>query len=126
MQPVITPFELDVALNRDRNWSGEFHADFQDLLPGGKSYKEFCGQGTDATDVSLIDGRLRTTSLSVDAENTALMAQQTTLAVLHKGGGGQFLTERAWQGLEQKLGDTPLHKANRGRMGIPMRYDSET
>ena len=126
MQPVITPFELDVALNRDRNWSGEFHADFQDLLPGGKSYKEFCRQGNDATDVSLIDGRLRTTSLSVDAENTALMAQQTTLAVLHEGGGGQFLTERAWQGLEQKLGDTPLHKANRGRMGIPMRYDGET
>ena len=29
MQPVITPFELDVALNQARDWTGDFAADFQ-------------------------------------------------------------------------------------------------
>ena len=126
MQPVITPFELDVALNRDRDWAtGEFHADFQDLLPEGKSFKEFYGYGADVTDVSLITGRLRTTGLGVDAENKAVVTQKTTLAVLHTEGGGQYLAERSWQGLEQKLGETPLQKADKGRMGTAMGYEGE-
>lgn len=127
MQPVVTPFELDVALNRDRDWAtGEFHADFQDLLPEGKSFKEFYAYGADATDVSLITGRLRTTGLGAEeAEKKAVMTQQTALAVLHTGGGGQYLAERSWQGLEQKLGETPLQKADKGRMGIATGYDGE-
>ena len=126
MQPVVTPFELDIALNRNRNWTtGEYHADFQDLLPGGKSYKEFHGHDSDSTDVSLITGRLRTTGLDINVEKKAVMAQQTALAALHTGGGGQYLAQRSWQGLEQKLGETPLVKAEKGRKGIAMGYDSE-
>lgn len=127
MQPVVTPFELDVALNRDRDWdTGEFHADFQDLLPGGRSFKDFYAYGADAFDMSLITGRLRNTGLGVeDAEKKAVMAQQTALAVLHTGGGGQYLSQRSWQGLEQNLGEAPLQKADKGRKGIAMSYDGE-
>ena len=33
-QPVITPFELELACNQDREWTGEYVTDFKDLLPG--------------------------------------------------------------------------------------------
>ena len=29
LKPVVTPFELDLALNKDREWSGGFVANFQ-------------------------------------------------------------------------------------------------
>ena len=33
-RPVITPYELEIALNPDRDWTGEYTSDFRDLLPG--------------------------------------------------------------------------------------------
>lgn len=33
-QPVITPYELEVALNQDRKWTGDYITDFSELLPG--------------------------------------------------------------------------------------------
>lgn len=33
-RPVVTPFEMEVACNKHREWSGEYITDFQDLLPG--------------------------------------------------------------------------------------------
>lgn len=33
-RPVITPFELEVALNSARSWTGDYITDFQQLLPG--------------------------------------------------------------------------------------------
>lgn len=33
-RPVVTPFEMEVACNKRREWSGEYVTDFQDLLPG--------------------------------------------------------------------------------------------
>ena len=33
-RPVITPFELEVALNSARSWTGNYITDFRNLLPG--------------------------------------------------------------------------------------------
>lgn len=33
-RPVVTPFEMEVACNKNREWNGEYITDFQDLLPG--------------------------------------------------------------------------------------------
>jgi len=33
-RPVITPFELEVALNTARTWTGNYITDFRQLLPG--------------------------------------------------------------------------------------------
>ena len=33
-RPVITPFELEVALNSNRQWTGDYTTDFRQLLPG--------------------------------------------------------------------------------------------
>ena len=35
LRPIITPFELDIALNSEREWFGSsFKADFKSILPG--------------------------------------------------------------------------------------------
>lgn len=36
-----------------------------------------------------------------------------------------FLAERSWRGLEQKLGETPVAKAGKGRKGIAIAYEEE-
>lgn len=36
-----------------------------------------------------------------------------------------FLAERSWRGLEQKLGETPVVKAVKGRKGIAIAYEEE-
>ena len=55
-------------------------------------------------------------------EKFALVAQETQISELHRNGGGEFLSQKSWQGLEQKLGQTPVTKAVQGRTGIPMEY----
>lgn len=33
-RPVVTPFEMELACNKHREWTGEYVTDFRDLLPG--------------------------------------------------------------------------------------------
>ena len=33
-KPVVTPFEMEVACNRGREWSEDYVTDFRNLLPG--------------------------------------------------------------------------------------------
>ncbi len=33
-RPMVTPFELEVACNEAREWSGDYYTDFRELLPG--------------------------------------------------------------------------------------------
>ncbi|XP_022659838.1 2-(3-amino-3-carboxypropyl)histidine synthase subunit 2-like isoform X2 [Varroa destructor] len=37
-RPVVTPYELEVALNPNRTWGAHFSTDFNDILPGGPAY----------------------------------------------------------------------------------------
>ncbi len=130
MQPVVTPLELDLALNaarRDYSWT-DFSADFKDVLPGQPLYKEFVTDSSDG-DVSLLTGKARTMNLggeeSAANECQALVAQDTRVGLVHSGGGGEFLVERSWRGLEQKLGETPVEKAIQGPTGIASGYRGE-
>jgi len=51
----------------------------------------------------------------------ALVPTQTELSELHQNGGGESLSEKSWQGLEVKLGQTEeVTKAVKGKNGIPM------
>lgn len=38
---------------------------------------------------------------------------------------GEFLLGRTWQGLDPRLGQTPLAKATEGATGLAMGYDYE-
>ncbi|XP_071341864.1 2-(3-amino-3-carboxypropyl)histidine synthase subunit 2 [Trachinotus anak] len=132
-KPVVTPFEMDVACNKNREWSEEYVTDFRHLLPGGQSHVPLADQQQeegDETDVSLITGALRSHSLlkSEPAEpscGSSVVLRNQTLTVANTNSAASFLAERSWRGLEQKLGETPVVKAVEGRRGIAIAYEEE-
>lgn len=38
-QPVVTPFEMELACNSSREWTGDYEVDFRQLLPGLSLYR---------------------------------------------------------------------------------------
>uniref|UniRef100_W5KIG8 2-(3-amino-3-carboxypropyl)histidine synthase subunit 2 n=1 Tax=Astyanax mexicanus TaxID=7994 RepID=W5KIG8_ASTMX len=135
-RPVVTPFEMEVACNKHREWSGEYVTDFRDLLPGGSSHVDFpepdeSANEEDSTDVSLITGALRSSCLRSSSEPanassaSSLVIRNQTLTVANANPAVSFLAGRSWQGLEPKLGETPVVKAVEGRRGIAIAYEEE-
>ena len=128
LRPIITPFELDVALNNDREWTGHYYANFSDILPDGKEYCEF-EKNPNGADMSLVSGKIRVNEDTAEDRDiigeTALATQDTRITTLHKSGGGEYLSQRTWQGLEQKLGETPASVIVEGQKGIAWGYENE-
>ncbi|XP_061613427.1 2-(3-amino-3-carboxypropyl)histidine synthase subunit 2 [Phyllopteryx taeniolatus] len=130
-RPVVTPFEMEVACNRNREWSAEYVTDFRHLLPGGQNYVPLAeGQEEcDETDVSLITGALRSHKLDSDHAKprcgSSLVLRNQTLTVANTNSAASFLATRSWRGLEQKLGETSVGKAVEGRRGIAIAYEEE-
>ncbi|XP_067679794.1 2-(3-amino-3-carboxypropyl)histidine synthase subunit 2-like isoform X2 [Haliotis asinina] len=132
-KPVVTPFEVEIALNSEREWTGDYITDFQEILPGAASYVEI-PEDEDAqsvADVSLISNRIRMMGTHDETEamttSTALVSRDQNMAVatVKAQSAGEFLGARTWQGLERNLGDTPVTKATEGRSGIAASYDDE-
>ena len=155
LQPVITPWELEIACNKELDWTGEYITDFKALLPGGSHYQppsERRGEGEDEEvgDMSLVSGRsFNTTKLLSENykldRNTSpdhfrmrgmglggnsgsgelMVVNDKTVASLHEGGGGEFLASKSWSGLEQKLGATKVTGVVEGTIGIAAGYEKE-
>ncbi|KAF7660904.1 hypothetical protein LDENG_00272870 [Lucifuga dentata] len=130
-RPVVTPFEMEVACNKKRDWSEEYVTDFHHLLPGGQSHVPLADeQESDETDMSLITGALRSKNLlstepAESAFGSSVILRNQTLTVANSNSAASFLVNRSWRGLEQKLGETPVVKAAEGRRGIAIAYEGE-
>lgn len=129
-QPVLTPFELEVALNPGREWQPKIVTDFRKLLPGESDCIDFEGfDGEQTSDVSLITGKLRKIGRGDDSnsviDETSLTNRNEGLTVAHVHTGAGYLQNRSWKGLEQNLGETEVKKAGEGAKGIAMGYENE-
>ncbi|XP_041824486.1 2-(3-amino-3-carboxypropyl)histidine synthase subunit 2 isoform X2 [Melanotaenia boesemani] len=130
-KPVVTPFEMDVACNKNREWSEEYVTDFRHLLPGGRSHVPPSDQQDgDEADVSLITGSLRNQNLRsrdpVESSfGSSVVLRNQTLTVSNPNSAASFLAGRSWRGLEPKLGETAVMKAVEGRRGIAIAYEEE-
>ncbi|XP_023121109.1 2-(3-amino-3-carboxypropyl)histidine synthase subunit 2 [Amphiprion ocellaris] len=131
-KPVVTPFEMEVACNKNREWSEEYVTDFRHLLPGGLNHVPLADQQEDGDepDVSLITGALRSHNLlSSEPEqssfSSSVVLRNQTMTVANTNSAASFLAGRSWRGLEQKLGETPVVKAVEGRRGIAIAYEEE-
>lgn len=131
-KPVVTPFEMEVACNRNREWTEEYVMDFRHLLPGRQSHVPLAEDEEDGEepDVSLITGALRSRNLLLGAPEespcgSSVVLRNQTLTVANTNSAASFLSQRSWKGLEQKLGETPVVKAGSGRKGIAIAYEEE-
>ena len=120
-KPIAYPFELEMALNSNREQYYNYHiTDYDDLLPGKRYYCEI-EHIKEPTDVSLITGNIRETKIKNKFQGGSELAEiNWALESI-----GQNLQNRSWKGLEQKLGETEVVKAEEGRQGIPLQYDNE-
>ncbi|KAJ7380295.1 Diphthamide biosynthesis protein 2 [Desmophyllum pertusum] len=132
-KPIVTPFEMELACLRTREWTGDYITDFRDLLPGASASVELDVEESmdDIPDVSLVTGHLRPTYSSSEVErgfsSTSLVErnQETSLSTQHHTSAAEYLASRSWSGLEQKLGETPVTTAVEGREGIAAGYSHE-
>ncbi|NWR37028.1 DPH2 synthase, partial [Tachuris rubrigastra] len=132
-RPVVTPYELELACNPAREWTGNYFTDFRDLLPGACAHMELppaIPAAEAIPDVSLITGEMRAAHLwdppaSQPPSSTALACRDQTRALAEISPAASFLESRSWRGLEQQLGQTPISKAVQGRRGIAIAYEDE-
>lgn len=121
-KPIVYPYELEVALNSKRDPYFSTHiTDYDQLLPGRPHHCDI-DHVKEATDVSLITGKIRETKVDNNQGSSTDLAEKQNWALESIG---QNLQDRSWKGLEQKLGETEVKKAEVGRMGIPLQYSNE-
>ncbi|NXW55826.1 DPH2 synthase, partial [Eurystomus gularis] len=132
-RPVVTPYELELACNPAREWTGNYLTDFRDLLPGACAHVELPPDVLAAEvvpDISLITGEMRPIHLCDPPipqlpSSTVLACKDQTQALAEISPAASFLESRSWRGLEQQLGQTPVTKAVQGRRGIAIAYEDE-
>eukprot|EP01027_Heterolobosea_sp_BB2_P011080 GEZU01016164.1.p1 GENE.GEZU01016164.1~~GEZU01016164.1.p1 ORF type:complete len:176 (+),score=53.91 GEZU01016164.1:186-713(+) len=145
-KPVVTPFELELALKRGKQWTGEYHSDFNLVLnppPAPASSEDNSGSDSDSdssdsdTDLSLITGKLRvmprastittTTTTSSDQTSSALAERNNTTALIASESPAiaYFLQQRTYKGLEQRIGETEVATMVEGKRGIAKGYEDE-
>lgn len=126
LKPILMPFEVELAFNSSRELYAEYCMDFRQILPGGMNYVDF--KAATNSDVSLITGKLRNCDENVpctDKMNALAINNSADVVVIGKA-GAEFLYNRSWKGVEQRLGKDTVHPAEIGRYGLPNCYENES
>ncbi|KAF8876050.1 putative diphthamide synthesis protein-domain-containing protein [Infundibulicybe gibba] len=139
LRPIVTPYELEVALQAEQNWGGRYVLDFDRLLadpPMGGEGADSKGEGDPEQPVfSLITGTYRhakrygngydsaETQPGVGDNTTVVLRNQDNALVgLAGSAAGNFLRERTYQGLEMRLGLDGAGVLEQGRSGVARGY----
>ncbi|XP_017762704.1 PREDICTED: diphthamide biosynthesis protein 2 [Eufriesea mexicana] len=125
LKPIVMPYEVELAFNSSRECYTQYCMDFRQILPGGMNYIDF--KASTDSDVSLITGELRNFD-----ENVPCTDKMSDLVINNSSGviaigkaGAEFLQNRSWKGIEQRLGKDAVHSAEIGRCGLPNCYENE-
>ncbi|RXW20489.1 hypothetical protein EST38_g5362 [Candolleomyces aberdarensis] len=145
-QPIVTPFELEIALGAGRSWTGKYVLDFGQILKESQavdgSEKEAeksdneVDEDIDQPVFSLVTGKYRqakrygtdSKSNGVEADSTSLVVRNQEDAVsiaLPNSAAAQFLHQRTYRGLETRLGEDEPGMLEQGRSGIAREYQTD-
>ncbi|KAH0582502.1 hypothetical protein H2248_010445 [Termitomyces sp. 'cryptogamus'] len=149
LRPIITPFELEVALQSTPKWTGHYVLNFETLLaevPQGMDDKinslengveEECegdDQDTDRPLFSLVTGTYRQAKhygtkekpqlngVSCPDSAVVLRNQDSAVAKVSDSAAAMFLGTRTYQGLETRIGEDAPSVLEQGRSGIARGY----
>jgi len=149
-KPIITPFELEIALVRGKEWSSQYTTDFAEVLRD-KNIKDTLverlddgSQGTEAEEIriSLVSNKIKTnhkapisinsedetsTPSALSSDHDKAIAKRATMdvAIASAPTASTVFLQRTFQGLQQRLGEDSPHVASEGRAGIAAEYDHE-
>lgn len=126
LKPLLLPYEVELAFNSSRECYTEYYTDFRQILPGGMNHIDF--KASIDSDVSLITGELRNcdneNAVSTDKMNALVLNNSSGVVAIGKA-GAEYLQNRSWKGVEQRLGKDVAHPAEIGRCGLPNCYENE-
>ncbi|KAF0685986.1 Aste57867_22189 [Aphanomyces stellatus] len=139
-KPIVTPYELQLALTDDDSWSANYKADFQEVLPAMVTAVDEMDDDAPPRDepyFSLVTGKYHQSKSQLEdddddndvddeASSTALVAKagKQQLAA-YKSEAAAFLKTRDYQGLDPRVGETAPHAAVPGATGIARGYTHE-
>ena len=124
--PVITPLELDMALG-NTDW-GVYSLDYNDFLEMSQTrqgkIRNDDGEVDDDADApyfSLATGKYMDTKKDTgDIDLQALPGKGQV--IVHQSKAAEFLKQREFKGLETAIGETEVHMAKAGDVGIASNY----
>ncbi|KAL7636164.1 UNVERIFIED_CONTAM: hypothetical protein RMT77_012921 [Armadillidium vulgare] len=117
---LVTPWELEVALNPLYEWSLNFETNFNELLT--VDIEEESEKETKET----IPNEINHTEEREKSDTEIIERKPGTLYKLHENGAGQVLQSLSWKGLNpSEESSVPIGTVVEGRSGIAMQYDSE-
>jgi len=139
MQPIVTPYELELALSPEPRWTGQLVLDFRQILSevvegdvpqeDGPEVDESDG---DQPTFSLVTGKYRHAKkfgepkapTSGDGALT-LRNQSGELALRLNSPAAEFLQGRTFQGLERRLDEDAPSILEQGRSGVARGYSDD-
>ncbi|KAI0077998.1 diphthamide biosynthesis protein [Panus rudis PR-1116 ss-1] len=147
LRPIITPYELEVALQPEPTWTGKYVLDFNEVLRSHTS--DTNGDATKTKDngeededldqpvFSLVTGKYRQakrygvsnsesqTQVNADTSAVVLRNQDTAVSVLADSAASYFLQNRTYKGLEARIGEDAPSVLEQGRSGIARGYQDD-
>ncbi|KAG8890206.1 Diphthamide biosynthesis protein 2 [Tulasnella sp. 332] len=140
LRPIVTPFELEIVLQSEPNWTGRYLLDFERVLTeskDGNGVKKIEGSDEEDSDrptFSLMTGTYRYAKKygkptgdepHVDITALSLRSKDDTVARFMDSAAGEYLQGRTFQGLERRLGQDAPSTLEQGRSGIARGYGED-
>ncbi|KAJ7605240.1 putative diphthamide synthesis protein-domain-containing protein [Mycena polygramma] len=142
LRPIITPFELEVALQAEQSWTGRYVLDFERLLAeSAVADPDEPSEPPDSDDpdepvFSLITGTYRHAKRfggsakgkeplplpDVPSSSDVILRNQDTAVALADSAAAHFFHERSFRGLEARVGEDAPSVLEQGRSGIARGY----
>lgn len=154
MRPIVTPYELEVALQDEPAWPGQYLLDFGQLLTHAvsddtntrsSSPEQHQTTTTDRDDddkpiFSLITGTYRHAKRYTNPQNSTASPSQltpshsalvlrnesnTVATITANSAAAQFLQERTYRGLDPRPGEDGPSVLEQGRSGVARGYQDD-
>ncbi|KAI0723639.1 putative diphthamide synthesis protein-domain-containing protein [Fomitopsis betulina] len=137
LRPIVTPYEMEVALRAEQSWTGRYVLNFDRVLAEYREQdNEQHGEDIDEPVFSLTSGKYRQKKRYGDPVATeqvqsggssavVLRNQDNAVSVLKDSAGGQFLQDRTFRGLEARTGQDAPSILEQGRSGIARGYTDD-
>ncbi|KAJ7152953.1 putative diphthamide synthesis protein-domain-containing protein [Mycena filopes] len=153
LRPIITPYELEIALQAEQSWTGRYVLDFERLLaesaaaaadapasdsaaPQGEADDE--DEDEDQPIFSLITGTYRHAKRygagtpgvgkgkgKEESSSEVILRNQDTALALADNAAAQFFQDRTFRGLEARVGEDAPSVLEQGRSGIARGYEDD-
>lgn len=123
-RPIITPFELEIALVRGKEWTRVYHTSYHHVLDS-RTHLTISAEDEEQEEeefrLSLVTGRMERNAKFAHANSAS---ESRELAVRQDGQLQVYTAAHAFEGksfkgLEAKIGETPVTNFIEGQTGIP-------